>query len=192
MTPLAYRRGVRVRRGLQAPSDLRLEPVERFDDWVEPLARQVGERYPWMVRRDAAWLNWRFFESPNARFEALGVWDARDQLAAYAVVQRPSRGSAVGYLVDLVGQDASAMGAALEGCLSALNQHGVQAVRTHAIRDSAWEGFLAQHAFQPPKPQDEKWVIAYVHQPDHPLAQAALDPTQWFFTDADRDDELVR
>ncbi len=192
LTPWAYWQGKRARRAWRQGGLWRVESVPRFGDWVEPLARAVGERFPWMVRRDADWLNWRFFDSPNRRFEALRVLDPEGDPAAYAVLQRPEPGRRLGFLVDLVGREEAARRAALEGVLARFGEQGVQAVRTHAIRGSAWEEWLREHRFQAPKPQDEKWVIAYVHQPDHPLAQAALDPTSWFFTDADRDDELVR
>lgn len=191
-TPWAYRRGRQARKALAPRAEFRVVPVERFGPWVEPLVRVVGERYAWMVRRDADWLNWRFFDSPNRRFDALRVLDESDATIAYAVLQKPEPGRALGFLVDLVGRDESASRMALGAALRRFEEWSVQAVRTHAIAGSAWESFLVGHAFQAPKPQDEKWVIAYVHQPDHPLAQAALDPTGWFFTDADRDDELVR
>lgn len=194
LSPLAARRAQRVlaRLANQARSFV-VEPVERFDRWVEPIGRAVAERYVWMVRRDADYLNWRFFEGPNSRFSALRVLDRAGEPVGYGVVQRPvDAADGVGYLVDLVATSEDAQGAVLAAAVEQLAARGARVVRAHAITGSDWQAFLRNHAFQPPKPEDAKWVIAYVHQSEHPLAQAALDPTRWFFTDADRDDELVR
>jgi hypothetical protein len=37
---------------------------------------------------------------------------------------------------------------------------------------------------------DRKRIIAHVREPGHPLAQAVRRPADWYFTDADRDDEV--
>ena len=193
LVPLDAWRGRRVCARLKASSaPLRTQPVERFGTWVEPLGRALSERYEWVLRRDADYLNWRFFEGPHGGFEAVRVDDSQGRAVGYAVTQTPSAPDGLGFLVDLVGLDESAERAALLAALERLRGHGAAVVRAHAVVGSTWQRFLQEHAFVAPKQADQKWVIAYPHQPDHPLAQAALDPSQWFFTDADRDDELVR
>jgi hypothetical protein len=171
---------------------MRAEPIERFEDWVEGPAREVARSYPWMVRRDAAYLNWRFFDAPNGRFAAWRLLDARGNPAGYVVVQRPGPESNVGYLVDLVAPSSGAHAAGLRCALEQLAAAGASVVRAHAIEGSDWQAQLTRAGFRAPKREDEKWVIAYLHQSDHPAAQWALDAKRWFFTDADRDDELVR
>ncbi len=175
-----------------AGQGFRAVAIERFGDWVEAPVRQVAANYPWMVRRDAEYLNWRFFDSPNARFSAWRLDGPDGKAAGYVVVQAPIDGSGVGYLVDLVAPDPRAHGIGFVCGVAGLHQLGASVVRAHAIADSHWQEQLVAAGFQPPKAEDEKWVIAYVHQSDHALAQIAMDAKLWFFTDADRDDELVR
>lgn len=170
----------------------RVEPIDRFEDWVEDPVRAVASQYPWMVRRDAKYLNWRFFEGPNARFKAWRIQGTAGEPAGYVVVQTPFSDSKVGYLVDLVAPDPGAHAAGILCTAEHLERAGASVVRAHAIDGSDWNNQLVDAGFQAPKPEDEKWVIAHVHQSDHPLAQFALDAKRWFFTDADRDDELVR
>ncbi len=192
-TGSAYRQGRRKLAALKERGrDFHAVPIERFDDWVEAPVKQVAKSYPWMVRRDAAYLNWRFFDSPNARFTAWRLDGPDGQAAGYVVVQAPFDGRGVGYLVDLVAPDPRAHGAGIACAVAGLHQLGASVVRAHAIADSDWQGQLMDAGFQPPKAQDEKWVIVLVHQSEHPLAQIAMDASRWFFTDADRDDELVR
>lgn len=192
-TGSAYRQGRRKLAALKEQGHgFHAVPITRFDDWVETPVKQVAEGYPWMVRRDADYLNWRFFDSPNARFTAWRLNGPDGQAAGYVVVQAPLEGRGVGYLVDLVAPDPRAHGAGIVCAVGGLHQLGASVVRAHAIADSDWQDQLIGAGFQPPKAQDEKWVIVYVHQSEHPLAQIAMDARRWFFTDADRDDELVR
>ncbi len=191
LTPLAVRRGRAVRRNLSAQADRRrVEPLERFGIDVTNLWKRVAPRWPWMVRRDADWLNWRFLDAPSGRFRALGIHQG-GTLTAYAVVQVPEAGSGVGCLVDVLALDDADLAAAVEAALGYLEAQGASVVKSHAIVGSWWESRLLAFAFQPPKAEDQKIVIAFVHDADHPLGKAVLEPHTWYFTDGDRDDELV-
>ena len=97
----------------------------------------------------------------------------------------------MGHVVDVVGVDDAAVAGALEAALSHLRKAGASVARAHAIDGSWWGRTLRSSGFRPPKSADFKIVIAYVHDADHPLGKAALDPSTWYFTDGDRDDELV-
>ena len=59
-------------------------------------------------------------------------------------------------------------------------------------RDGSWWSERLQEAgFLPPRASNHFIVIAYVHQPEHPLAKAAQDAKGWYLTDGDRDDETM-
>jgi GNAT superfamily N-acetyltransferase len=165
--------------------------IPRFDERVDAVTRAVESRFPWMTRRDHAWLNWRFFDAPSGLFRAHGVYLPSGEMVGYAVVQLPREGEAVGYLVDMVGVDAKARAAAVDSALGHLAKAGASVARATAIEGSWWEGRLRRAGFRPGKRQDFKLVIAYVHDAEHPLGRAALEPASWYFTDADRDDETV-
>ena len=164
--------------------------MERFSIDATNLWRKVAGRWPWMVRRDADWLNWRFLDAPSGRFRAIGVHDG-GAFAGYAVVQVPEDGGRVGCLVDVLAAGDAALAGAVEGAMSYLEAQGISAVKSHAIEGSWWEGRLQAFGFQAPKAEDRKIVIAYVHDEDHPLGRTVLEPHTWYFTDGDRDDELV-
>ncbi len=190
-TPWAAWRGAQRRSALRArASGLRREPLARFDPQVDRLSEAVEPRFDWMVHRDAAYLNWRFFDAPSGRFEALAVRDASDHLVGYAVVQRPLAGEVVGIVSDLLGIDPAAEGAALDGALELLAARGASIARAYAMRGSHWARLLAQGGFR--SPRGEKPVGAYALEGDHPLAGATLDTSRWWFTDGDRDAECVR
>ncbi len=193
MVPWTYWRGT-MRRGKlrnRAWGKLNTLAISAFDAAVDEVARDVEKDFSFMVRRDHAYLNWRFLNAPSKLFRAHGVYDAEGKMQGYAVVQLPRRGEPTGYVVDLLARDDVAFAAAMDGALGHLAKAGASVARAWAVEGSWWEGRLRQAGFRAPKREDRKAIIAYVHDPEHPLGKAALEPARWYFTDGDRDDETV-
>lgn len=192
--PLACLAGIRRRGRLRDRSfdTVNVVPIPRFGPDVDAVVTAVAKDWPWMVRRDHGYLNWRFLESPSGRFKAHGAYEQSGTLRGYCIVQLPGAGEAAGHVVDVVGVDDAAFCGALEAALSHLHKAGASVARAHAVAGSWWEARLREAGFRPPKRDDQKIVIARVHDAGHPLAKAALEPASWYFTDGDRDDELVR
>jgi len=168
-----------------------LRPLERFPAEVEALSLRVAKRFTWMVRRDPAYLAWRFLETPAGRHRAFSIHHKDGAFRGYVVVQPPRPGENVGYLVDLLADEEPAVAAGISGALTELEQLGARAVRATAVDGSWWRGRLEEAGFLPPKPENHLSVIVHVHDPAHPLAQAALDASRWYLTDGDRDDETM-
>jgi hypothetical protein len=144
-----------------------------------------------MVRRDAAYLDWRFLDNPSRLHWASGVYDGAGAFRGYVVVQVPAADGAPGYLVDVLAADDAAVAAAVEAGLAVLDVARASVVQATAIEGSAWERILRSAGFLPPRPENELIVIRWAHDPGHPLARAMLDASTWYFTDADRDDETM-
>jgi GNAT superfamily N-acetyltransferase len=172
-------------------SGLRALELEKFPSDVEALSSAVEKRFAFMVRRDAAYLDWRFAKSPSRLHRVIGVYDANGALAAYCVVQVPREGECVGYLVDVLARDDAALATAIGAGLDRLKQSGAALVRATAIDGSWWSAELARAGFVPPKPENHLTVIVHAHDRDHPLAKAARDASKWYLTDGDRDDETM-
>jgi len=194
LVPWSFWRGLVLRGKLRTRSfdKVNVVPIPRFDASVDEVWESVAREWPWMVRRDHDYLNWRFLDAPSGRFQAHGAFDTTGRQVGYVVVQLPGAGEKVGYLVDLLGLDDVAVAALVEVALRHLHKAGVSVARAHAIAGSWWERTLRGAGFRAGKRDDFKIVIVHTNAANHPLAQAALDPAQWYFTDGDRDDELVR
>ncbi|MCP3920048.1 MAG: GNAT family N-acetyltransferase [bacterium] len=191
--PWTYWRGT-MRRGKlrnEAWEKVNTVPLPRFDQEVDGLALEVAKQYPFMVRRDHEYLNWRFIDAPSGRFKAHGVYEPSGALRGYCVVQLPATGEPVGFVADLLALDEVAFAAAMEAALGHLAKAGASVARAYAIEGSWWERQLQAAGFRAPKKDDAKIVIAYVHDASHPIGKAMLEPASWYFTDGDRDDELV-
>lgn len=195
LTPFGARRGRRGRQEL-AREGAREGPLQaleltRFPLEVEALARAVEKRFALMVRRDAAYLDWRFAKGPSGLHRVIGIYAARGELAGYSVVQLPRPGECTGYLVDLLARDDAAVAAAIEGGLARLESAGASLVQATAIDGSWWNERLQRAGFLAPKPDNHLIVILYTHDREHPLARAARDAAAWYLTDGDRDDETM-
>ncbi len=179
----------RARRALGA-AGTEAAPLERFPDEVGELSRAVEPRFGFMVRRDAAYLNWRFRENPSGLHSAVGL--RRDgELVGYAVVQKPRGDDGVGYLVDVLAADDEVARACVGAGLARLEELDASVVRATAIDGSWWAGILEGAGFLRPRDEDHLIVILHPHRPDHPLVAAARDTASWYFTDGDRDDETM-
>lgn len=192
--PWTFWRGTMRRGALRKASfgKVNVVPLPRFEPEVDAVSERVARDFPWMVRRDHAYLNWRFVDAPSGRFQAQGAYAPGVGMVGYCIVQLPTPGEPVGHVVDVVGVDDTAIDACLEAALGHIAKAGAAVARAHAITGSWWERRLRRSGFRAPKKDDHKVVIAHIHDEGHPLAKAALDPSTWYFTDGDRDDELVR
>ena len=170
----------------------RLQPIEQgFPAATEQLSREVASRFAFMVRRDKAYLDWRFLRAPSGLHRAFEVRDATDSFAGYCVVQLPRAESPVGYLVDVLARDDVSLSAAILGGVAALRDGGAALVQATAIDGSWWQGQLRRHGFVPPRRTNFLTIILNVHDEADPLAAVARDPSRWYFTDGDRDDETM-
>jgi len=165
--------------------------IARFKPEVDAVTDEAARASSWAVRRDHAYLNWRYCDAPSKRFKAHGVFEPSGRMRGYAVVQLPARGEAVGYVADIVALDRVAFAAAMEAALSHLRKAGASVARAHAIDGSRWQQELVWSGFRAPKAADSKAVIAHILDERHPLAAVARDASRWSFTDGDRDAELI-
>jgi len=191
--PLDVSSGRKARRRLRGAVAGRLgsRGIERFDDEVEELSREIEPGFALMVRRDADYLNWRFIDTSFKLHTALGIYNGQGRLEAYVVVQAPQGASPVGFLVDVLARDEVALGAAIDAGIGHLQSAGAALVQASAIDGSWWEARLRGAGFKPPRSENHLIVIRYIHQADHPLAQGASEASSWYLTDGDRDDETM-
>ena len=68
-----------------------VERIERFGPTVEALYRRCSRSWGASVIRDERYLNWRFFERPNARYVGFAVRGSDGSLRGYAVYRRADR-----------------------------------------------------------------------------------------------------
>ena len=144
-----------------------------------------------MVQRVAEYLYWGFVDNPSRAHEAIGLFQQDHRFVCYAVVQKTSHASPVGYLVDVLGIDESVEIAAVEAGLAHLQSGGASIAQATAVDGSWWSKRLEASGFLRPRPANHLIVIVNVLDPNHALAEAAMEPAKWYLTDGDRDDETM-
>ena len=189
----ARRAGAAARRRLErSGAGLRADdPGESFPPEVLEVAREVEPRFAWMVRRDPAYLTWRFLRSPSGLHRVRLLRDADGRLEGYVVVQVPRPGEGIGFLVDLLARSAAGVDAAMATGLTLLEAAGASVVQATAIDGSWWMEQLRRATFRPPRDEKTLSVILHPCLGEHRLVAAARDPRGWYFTDGDRDDETM-
>jgi hypothetical protein len=78
-----------------------LAPVARFDARYDALWDRAGASYAMCVRRDAAYLDWKYVECPHRRYDVVEATRG-GTLAGFAVSRHEEhRGLRLGWIVDL-------------------------------------------------------------------------------------------
>lgn len=168
--------------------------LEVFPECVSELSRLVEARFPFMLHRDADWLNWRYLRTPSRGHVPIGIFDSSDTLIGYTVVQPPlggSDGNGVGYLVDFLVPDVELEDAVMGLALEALFASGASVAEAWSVDGSWWMHKLDAAGFLGAKPENHLFVYHFALVPDHPMAAVARDASTWYLTDGDRDDELM-
>lgn len=174
------------------PAGFRALPVERFDARFDALWAQVAPALPIAAVRDAAYLNWRYVDTPTRKHRAVEVRRG-DALAGFCVFEV---GAGRGFLVDLLGADAAAEDAAVAAALAELRAAGCGlallstmpcARLAAALRRN---GFLA-HPRRKPFRTATPFIVRVLREDARPSPAELVDPTGWYLLDGDRDVEHV-
>jgi hypothetical protein len=73
------------------PLHAEVEPIRRFDDMFSELWQRIAPQFTLAVRRDAAYLNWKYIEPPHVRY-CVAALRRRNKYEGYAIyrhVQEP-------------------------------------------------------------------------------------------------------
>jgi len=179
-----------VRRVNRALKGFEVRPLVGFPEEVTALSKRLEARYGFMVRRDPAYLTWRFQRGRSRLHRSFGIYDASGEFHGYVVVQLPREGELHGFLVDLLAEG-PARSAAIAAGLAALDYADASIVHSTAVDGSAWAQELSSAGFSPAADRNVMKIILYPHDGGHPVTQAARRTSRWYFTDGDRDDETM-
>jgi GNAT superfamily N-acetyltransferase len=114
-------------------TDVTVEPITGFSAEYDKLWESARESFAMCVRRDAAYLNWKYRDSPGQKYT---LWEARrlGKLAGYAISRHEDyRGLELGWLLDV---------------FAPAGQHGVRDALVGAVLESfEGEGVARAQAF---------------------------------------------
>lgn len=107
-------------------ADLSIEPIERFDSWVDLLFAVTEAKLDVCIVRDARYLNWRFLDDPTKKYKAFKVLRGRTPVGYLVVGSVEKKGIRIGFLANglmlpEIRHGASELRALAEGPLESLD-----------------------------------------------------------------------
>ena len=174
------------------PPGLEIADIRSFDDSFAVFWDRVQHRFPIMVVRDPAYLNWRFVDVPTREYTTF-VARSDGQIRGFTVLRVAPLGQfSAGLIVDLV-VEASAEGRAagrllIDQAYSYSKDHDLDLVASLAVRHTDEFRLLRSRGFRVcPKflqPQPFRLVVR-CH--DQEASSVAYDLRNWFVTMGDYD-----
>jgi GNAT superfamily N-acetyltransferase len=162
-----------------------IAPITRFDARYDTLWDGAGGSYAMCVRRDAAYLNWKYVDCPHRRYDVVEA--TRDgALAGFAVSRHEDRrGLRLGWIVDLFAHsdDHAGRDALIGHLLDGFRRAGVARAQAFSMNAAVGAG-LARRGFRPGRSPMQFCVRARVPSDG---VFAATDRWHVMFGDSDMD-----
>jgi GNAT superfamily N-acetyltransferase len=177
----------------EAP-DVEITPVESFDDSFTAFWERIKRRFPVMVVRDAAYLNWRFVEVPIRRYARFAA-RSHGEVRGYIVLRvAPVSRFDAGLIVDLVvepGELGLAAGRRLiDQAYSYFRDYDLDLLGSLALPHTEEFRLLRAGGFwvcpKPLEPQPFR-LVARSYGSEAGRGAPALDIKNWFITMGDYD-----
>lgn len=162
-------------------------PIRRFDAEADRLWKHVAPHTGITIARRAAYLNWRFFDHPTARYRAHGLFDG-SRLRGYVVtkVYAPEGKPGEGHLIDLVACSVAEARVLVQAGLNALGAHSVTEVSAWFPRDSYAGTACRQKGFLP-RETETNWGMMLFKPKDEVLCGQLENSGGWYLTMANSD-----
>lgn len=141
-------------------------------------------------RRNASYLNWRFFDIPSEKVDVLGLWEDQRLIGYLALSLRaagPDHSRMSAFLLDWAAWNGKpyqqALLAALLDCQRRLRREGFESIS--AFASSRDQQLMLRRAFLHRRKDDSKTVSIFVNDPFS--FQALCNSSEWSLTGADTD-----
>jgi GNAT superfamily N-acetyltransferase len=132
------------------PSNTMITTVDRFDGRVNDLWEMTSKEYDLIVRRDEAYLNWRYCDHRSGRFLIRQAQEG-EQILGYTVLSVNStlEGYPVGFIVDLLTAPSreDVADALVSDAVAFFEGAGVNVVNFLTVRKGSYQGVLSGHGF---------------------------------------------
>ena len=152
----------------------------RFAGAAEGLAGRVVAACRVSALRSAAYLNWRYLDSPSRGHEVIAV-AGKEACEGFAVVRRDGRHAVLRELV--AERDSDAGHALLSHLVGTLREAGVETLSAPLLETSPLVPLLRRWGFH----ARESTPFVVVTDPTSPLRETATQGRHWMLTDGDRD-----
>jgi GNAT superfamily N-acetyltransferase len=174
---------LRQREQSSAGADVRVVSITGFSSAYDTLWEHARGSFAMCVRRDAAYLNWKYVACPHVRYD---LWEAQraGQLCGYAVSRTAEhQGSTLGWILDVFANatDEGAQDALLGSVLAAFRARGVTRVQAFASSAALGSALRRRGFMRGPSP------MQFCVRSRVPDGGALQDVARWHVTFGDSD-----
>ena len=166
------------------PSGARAEVVDRFDERFDALWRRAARRFSILGDRSAAFLNWRFAESPAVRYRTFTLSDGENRLQGYLVYHFKS---STAHVADFLYDEPSDLAVLLGELLRFARRQGMESVVVESLIPESIARILKRFGFWR---RPSNWTLL-VYAPKATESQwrdeGLFELQTWYLTRADVD-----
>ncbi|MGH1365883.1 MAG: GNAT family N-acetyltransferase [Calditrichia bacterium] len=161
--------------------------ISRVDEEFDTLWQKLKPHYPACVVRNAAWLRYRYLDSPHNEYYPIAAYDNRGELCGYVVCRlRNLDGKLVAYIADLfcLPEDEAALASLLKAAIQEMTNKGARALlsvipeRSFVTKHYHRAGFIKRYG------SFDVSIVPFAEGLDYSALQ---DPQKWYSTGGDFD-----
>jgi len=171
------------RRKWDTDENVQVEKIDRFDSTFDDFWEKVQHDYPVIVKRNSAYLNWKFFERPDLRYTVYRASRGGD-LTGYIVLRIEEwRGVRTGLVVDILSrrEDVGVIRALLVKAVRQFREDGVDQVGAQIFFVPTFREVFRRMGFITKPSRRVRRIVLTINNKSMPRDVLA-DPQNWFIT----------
>jgi len=179
----AYYAFVVDRRKWDLDSDVKIEKLDRFDSSFDDFWEKVQWDYQVIVKRDSAYLNWKFFERPDLEYIVYRA-SRGGELAGYIVLRSEEwLGVRTGFVVDILSRrdDLGVIESLLVKAVGQFREEGVDQISAQTFFVPTYREAFGRMGFITKPSRRVRRIVLTINNESMPKDILA-DPENWFIT----------
>lgn len=169
-----------------ALAGLAIEPVATFDERIDGVWAAANRDYPIIVKRDFAYLRWRFDDGPHRPLYERYYFKRKGEVVGYAVARVANwRGHRIVRVIDYFAQR-KRLAPLLARLIGELNTKDVIAVFVEQCYSGSETALRSLGCFSVGAENRQRFMFR-LREPASPLGGALSDVNRWFMMTADAD-----
>jgi hypothetical protein len=176
----------RKRKGKIPFEDLSIKKITRFDKRIDDFWNRVAKHHRLMIVRDSTYLNWRYFDKPNATYETF-VAEKEGQIEGYLVTDKLQDETAnVGWIIDVLCSSRSVFLNLVHHAVGHLRSYSVDSIKCFIQKNKSEYEWMQRSGFTS-YPRPKITVIARINSPEISHALYNEASKDWYVTYGDGD-----
>lgn len=165
--------------------NVKIRPIRSFDYRINAFWETASRYYDIIVVRNRRYLNWRYFEKPNAKYMVL-LGERNDKILGYIVLLcRSEKNLKIGYIVDILASSKSVIKSLVLKAIEYFEREKTNLIRCLMLKNSVYYKILRSYNFIP---IGSTFFLAILTRGHLSIPETFIkDHTKWYITLGDTD-----